>query len=142
MSKSTARHRQDQRKVHRGPGQSSSRNDSGIYVGFVLLALAITGAAWLLTEGRYAGTTALGYLIAMAWLTNHYAVYAYRGRRLARWQAALARLPLRCVGYGPRRGRPLEACRGQPDAKMMIFVSIAFSVVAIVGLSYWLVPSA
>lgn len=136
MSKTGQRHR----KAAKGR-TAPRRPDTGIYGAFLLVGLAVVGGAFLLTDGKRAGETTLGYLAAMAWLVNLYAISAYHGKPLAQWQQAFARLPMRCVGYGARHGKPLEACHGQPNAKMMIFVSIAFSVVILVGLSFLLIPA-
>ena len=56
------------------------------------------------------------------------------------WRQALARLPLRVVGYGRRGGKPLEAARGHVEAKTMLLVSIATSVVIILAATYLLIP--
>jgi hypothetical protein len=136
MSKSGSRQRKSTKSR-----PDSARADRGIYIGFLIIGLAVVGAAFLLTTGSRWREVALGYLIAMAWLVNLYAISAYLGKPLAHWQAALARLPMRCVGYGTRHGKPLEACHGQQNAKMIIFVSVAFSVVVLVGLSFLLIPA-
>ncbi|MCH8343616.1 MAG: hypothetical protein IH983_06485 [Planctomycetes bacterium] len=64
---------------------------------------------------------------------------AYQGRRLAGWQQSLARLPLRWAGYGTKEGRPLEAARGSPRAKIVLLLSIATSILIIVLLTWLLI---
>jgi len=81
----------------------------------------------------------LGYVIAVALLVNLYTWRVCAGKSLAGWQRSLARLPLRFVGYGTRGGKPLEAAHGSDRAMVMLFVSIAASAVAIVGLTLLLI---
>ncbi len=81
----------------------------------------------------------IGYIIALAFLVNLNGWRAYLGRHLSGWQQALARLPLRCVGYGTKGGRPIEAAHGAPSVQMILFVSLAASAVIILVLSYLLI---
>ena len=43
------------------------------------------------------------------------------------------------MGYGTKGGKPLAAAHGSDRAKMMLFVSIAFSFVAILGITLLLI---
>ncbi len=130
-------------KRHKGGGRDPDRPrtpDGAIYIGLLMIGSFAVLLGFLFTEGKHWREVGLGYLIAIAYLVNLYTFRAYRGTTLAGWQAALARLPLRCVGYGTRGGRPLEAAKGQENARTMLLVSIATSVVVIAGLSFWLFP--
>jgi len=93
----------------------------------IWLFTIVTDSAW--THGL------LGYGIAVAFLVNLYTWRVCVGRPLAGWQRSLARLPLRFVVYGTRGGKPLEAAHGSARAMSMLFVTIAASAVAIVGLT-------
>jgi hypothetical protein len=140
MSKSTGRsHR---KKGSTPPPARTFRHDRGIYIGFVVIGLAVVVAALLLWEGRKEvwGPVALGYVAALAWLTNLYAFRAYRGLPLANWQQALARLPLRAVGFGTRHGKPVEAAHNAPKARTGILIGVVVSLVIIVALSLVLIP--
>ncbi len=130
------------RTQHKGTVRKSSPSrparattpDGGVYIGGIMIGAfgiwlftIVTDSAW--THGL------LGYGIAVAFLVNLYTWRVCAGKSLAGWQRSLARLPLRCVGYGTRGGKPLEAAHGSPRAKAMLLVSVAASAVAIVGLT-------
>lgn len=111
--------------------------DGGIYI-----AIAGVGAIGLVfwygsspDDWQYG---LIGYLIAVAILVNLNAFKACRGHHLSSWQQSIARLPLRCAGYGNKGGKPVEAAKGQKNALMMVFMSMAFSVAVILALSWWL----
>ncbi len=114
--------------------------DSSIYLGLLIIGAFVVLLVSLLTGGEHWGTIALGFAAAIAYLTNFYAIRAYLGKPLLNWQQALARLPLRCAGYGTKHGKPLEAAHKSERAKMMILMSIAASIGIIIGLSYLFVP--
>ena len=128
------------RTHHKGAARKSSRparattNDGGVYIGVVMIGAfgiwlftIVTDSAWI--QGL------LGYVIAVTFLVNLYTWRVCAGKSLVGWQRSLARLPLRFVGYGTRGGKPLEAAHGSQRAKSILFVSIAASAVAIVGLT-------
>ncbi len=123
-------------------GRSGARTpDGAIYIGLLMIG---GFAIWLWSiVSPQAGTWKqglLGYIIAIAFLVNLYTWRACRGRRLAGWQQSLARLPLRWAGYGTKEGRPLEAAKGSPRAKIMLLLSIATSIVIIVLLTWLMIP--
>ena len=66
---------------------------------------------------------------------------AYRGKRMANWQQALARLPLRFAGYGTKHGKPLAAAHNAAAARKMIAISIVVSVLVLAGLALLLIPA-
>ncbi|MBT8485611.1 MAG: hypothetical protein HKO59_16260 [Phycisphaerales bacterium] len=137
MSKASPR----KRKSHAVPARKSwAAYDRSIYLGLIIIGAAVAAFAWLVWTPQWRPIT-LGYIIAVAWLVNLYAVSAYQGKHLANWKQALARLPLRFAGFGSRGGKPVDAAHEQPAAKMMIFVSIAVSVLVVLGLTYWLIPA-
>lgn len=127
------------RKGHRTKAARSDANDKAIYLSFIIIGIAVAGLAFLFSPPNW-GAVTLGYLAAVAWLVNLYAYRIYRGEHLAGWQCALARLPLRCAGFGRRHGKPVEAAHDVPKARSMILTSIAVSVAAIVLLSFVLIP--
>ena len=140
MSKTSAR---SQRK--KGGGHDSRRprsNDGAIYLGLIIIGLFIVALAFLLGESKREvwGPVCLGYVAALAWLTNLYAISVYRGKSLANWQFALARLPLRLAGFGTKNGKPVEAAHNVERAKMAIMIGIAASIVILVGLSFLVIP--
>ncbi len=135
MSKSTAK---GHRKKSAAP-PARRTNDAAIYGGFLLIGAFVTFQVALLSAGTLWREVALGYLMALAVLVNLYTWQAWQGKRLARWQQSLARLPLRFAGYGTRGGQPLEAAHGSRRAMMVLLVSIATSMVLIVGLTLLLI---
>lgn len=121
---------------------SRRARDRTIYLGLVIIGAAVVVLGFLLEGGwrTFTGSLAVGYLALMAWLTNHSAYRAYRGQPMANWKQALARLPMRCVGFGAKGGKPLEAAHGAASAQRMIVISAVFSVLALAGLALLLIP--
>ena len=111
-----------------------------VYAALVLVGGFIAFLAWLANFGVSWGEITLGYCAALAVLMNLYAVQAYMGKNLAGWQQALARLPLRFAGYGRTGDKPLEAAHSSDRAKAAIFISIAISVLVLLGLSALFIP--
>jgi hypothetical protein len=109
-----------------------------IYI--ALLAAGLFGVAIL---GALAGpegwrSILIGYIFAMICLVNFCTYKAHRGHPLERWQVALSRIPLTFAGYGPIRGKPLTEAQGDDRAGLALWMSIAFSVVFLVLISWWL----
>ncbi len=111
--------------------------DGGIYT-FIVGVGAIGMVFWWASSPDDWQYGLVGYLIIIAVLVNLNAWRACKGRHLKSWQKSLARLPLRCAGYGAKGGRPIESAKGHQSANMMVYLSIAFSVVAIALLTWWL----
>ena len=113
--------------------------DGGVYIGILMIGafgvwlIAIATGDW--KQGL------LGYIVAVAFLVNLSAWQVCGGKTIVGWKQSLARLPLRCVGYGTRGGKPLAAAHGSDRAKMMLFVSIATSFVAVLALTLLLFRS-
>ncbi len=122
------------------PPRPATTADGGVYIGVIMIGAF---GIWLFTIVSDSAWThgLLGYVIAVAFLVNLYTWRVCAGKPLAGWQRSLARLPLRFVGYGTRGGKPLEAAHGADRARAMLFVSIAASAVAIVGLTLLLIAT-
>ena len=124
----------------RSPDKTAARAvipDGGIYIAIV--GVGVIGMVfWWSSSPDDWQYGLIGYLIAVAVLVNLNAFKACRGHHLSSWQQSLARLPLRCAGYGNKGGRPIEAAKGHQKAKMVVLGSIAFSVALILLLSWWL----
>jgi len=138
VSKSHAKGRnKKQSDRHRQPTRNS---DASIYLGLAIIGAAIVGGAWLFSSGDpgVRGWAVVGYIALVAWLTNLYAIAVYRGRQLPNWKLALARLPLRCVGFGRKHGKPVEAAHDEPSARTMIIVSTVISVALVAAAAVFL----
>ena len=122
---------------------AAKTSDGAVYFVLALIGLAFVGAAFLLqgSPGQLVGPVAVGYCAVMAWFVHVSAWAAYRGRRNANWRQALARLPLRCAGFGAKGGKPLEAAHDVPAAKTTIVVSAVVTLVILVALAVWLIPA-
>jgi len=124
---------------HKTPPRPPANMDGGVYIGILMIGafgvwlIAIATGDW--KQGL------LGYIIAVAFLVNLSAWQVCRGKTIVGWKQSLARLPLRCVGYGTRGGKPLAAAHGSDRAKMMLSVSIATSFVAVLALTLLLFRS-
>jgi len=140
MSKTSAKSHRKKKSTGRAP-TGPNTSDLSIYIGLLIIGGAIALAASLLTEAENWREVALGYLVLMAILVNLYAVSAYHGKRMANWQQALARLPLRFAGFGTKHGKPLAAAHNAAAARKMISISIVVSVIVLVGLALLLIPA-
>ncbi len=135
MTKSASRGRSKKSSTSRPARRTVP--DGGVYIAFVLGG-AFALLLWSIADSDSWASGLIGYIIALAFLVNLNGWRAYRGSHLSGWQQALARLPLRCVGYGTKSGRPIEAAHGAPSVQMILFVSLAVSAVIILLLSWWL----
>lgn len=115
-------------------------SDAAIYGGIVLIGAFGILLFWLLSEGRLWREAVIGYLLAMVWFVNAAVYQVYRGRHLPHWKQSLARVPLRFVGFGTRDGRPFEAAHGRSEVRLALLVSIAVSVLIILGMTLLLFP--
>ncbi len=135
MSKSHAKPKHHKHKPVR-PAQRD--NDVAVYVGLFMIGLFSVALI-----GVWYGTwqiPTVGYIIAICFLVNLYGWRAYLGSTLAGWQRSLAKIPLRFAGYGTRHGHALAAAKHQSQARMVLFVCLAVSVVIICGITYLLIP--
>ncbi|MHC5114132.1 MAG: hypothetical protein ACYTGP_06860 [Planctomycetota bacterium] len=134
MSKTTAKRRH--KKKASAPSAPRTR-DRTIYLGLAIIGGAIAlFTSLVFYDQPYWRHITLGYIIALAWLTNVYAVTTYRGKPLANWQQALARIPLRFAGYGTKHGKPLEAAHHSATARNAIYMSVAVSTAIVVLASF------
>jgi len=127
---------------HRTPPRPATNLDGGVYIGILMIGAFGIWLFTILSDSTDAWKHGLlGYVIAVAFLVNYSAWQVCAGTAIVGWRQSLARLPLRCVGYGTRGGKPLAAAHGSDRAKMMLFVSIATSFVAVLALTFLLIRS-
>jgi len=132
-------HRGGARKaVKRSQPDRTSPPDGAIYIG-ILMVGAFGVLLWNVLDGEWQHAL-LGFVIAVAVLVNLFTFQVVRGKSVVPWGKALARLPLRFVGFGTRGGKPVEAAHGSPRAQAMLAVSIATSAVVIAGLTLLIIP--
>ena len=124
---------------HKTPPRPATNMDGGVYIGILMIGAF---GIWLFTIVSDSPDAwkhgLLGFIIAVAVLVNLSGWQVCAGKTIVGWKQSLARLPLRCVGYGTRGGKPLAAAHGSDRAKMMLFVSIATSFVAVLALTFLL----
>ena len=137
MSKPSARANRRKTTSRKPPVRSTS--DRSIYFGLTIIGGMIVLLSALITAGMYWREFTLGYIIVMAFLINLFAIAAYRGKHMANWKMALARLPLHFAGYGSKHGKPIEAAHGSPSARRAIVLSIIISIIVLIVLSFVLV---
>jgi hypothetical protein len=129
---SKAHHKSGSRKhTARAPAPRAGAPDGAVYIGVVMIAAF---AIWMWTIVANEPALLVCAVIVLA-LVNLYTWRVYFGARLAPWKQSLARLTLRWVGYGTRKGRPLEAAHGSRPAKIMLILTLVTSVVVIVALA-------
>jgi len=138
MSHGTSKSRR--KKAGPAPGPNVAAHDRAVYTGLLMIGVFVVLLAVPLTEGALWRHTLIGYLLLMAIMINGFAWRACRGGKLARWQAALARIPLRWAGFGAKGGKPLETAHGRREARTALLLSIAASVVLLGILTVILIP--
>lgn len=121
-------------------GKATRTTPDRAYYGGIAIIIGFGLMLWYLVSPDTLPHGAVGAAIAVAFLVNRSAYQAYRGRTLGALEQALARLPLRCVGFGRKGGRPIETAHGRREVLTILLVSIAFSVLVILGLTLWLIP--
>ena len=133
------KHAAHARKTKRSTPGGPALPDGAVWIGLAMIGVFAV-ALWYLISKETWRHGVVGYVIAVALLLNLYVWRACTGRSLARWQKSLAKVPLRLAGYGARGGKPLEAAKGSPRARTMLFLSIATSAVVIVLATWLLIP--
>ena len=140
MTRSSKSRRARRRKPSRGDDGPPSR-DAAVYMSLLLVGGFGVGLAFLLTGGDLWRHATIGYVALIAALINMFAIRAYFGGRLMRWQQSLARVTLRLGGYGRKGGKPLSAAHGQPDARTALLVGLVICIVVVAGGLILLFPS-
>lgn len=105
--------------------------DRAIYISLIIIGLAVVAMGFLITTGAYWAEIGIGYIAIVAAVMNLSAWRAYRGRRVPLVQSALARIPLRPVGFGAKGGRPLAAAEGDARASSAIVISLILSIAVV-----------
>ena len=139
---STSHHKGHHKGGSKPPPSSTANLDGGVCIGILMIGAFGIWLYVIISDGTDAWKHGLiGYAIAVGFLVNFYAWQVCAGRTIAGWKQSLARLPLRCVGYGTRGGKPLSAAHGSDRAKMMLFVSIATTFALVAGLTMLLIQT-
>jgi hypothetical protein len=141
MSRSAERRRRRKRMYTPRPRAIKPMSDHAIYLGVAVIGLFTTILAWLFTDGRLWGAIGLVYVALVFYLINFYTFQAYRGKHLGNVSGALARVPLRFVGYGTKEGKPLEAAHDHPETRNALLLCLLICLVVLAGLSFVVVPS-
>lgn len=133
----------DKRSTHRRKAKSThpkaqTGSDAAVYVGLLMIGAFVGLLAWMAFRVPW-GQLIVAYVIAVAIFVNLFAWQVYLGKSLANWQQSLARIPLRIPGYGTKTGKPLAEAKGQADARTVLMLFFAGSVLLIAGLSVWLI---
>lgn len=114
-------------------------SEKAIYGGVVVIGFFAVMIAVLFTQMEYWALFSVGYLAVIAYLIHINVWHVYRARHLADWQQALAKIPLRFVGYGTKDGKPLEAAHDHPETLRAFIVSLLISIVilGLLGFAAW-----
>ena len=136
MKKNNPRHARELRNKARqvGPRYASDRT---IYLITGLVGLFGTGIAWLLTDNWRVPLWL--YVTGVAYVINSATLAIYRGKHIINWQQAMAKIPLRLVGYGTKEGKPLEAAHDQPNTRNALLTCLIVSLLIVVGMAVLLV---
>lgn len=113
--------------------------DRGVY-GTIVLVGGFGLFLWWLVADDTLPHAFVGLVLAILALINFYTWQACRGRHLAAWQRTFAGIPLRFVGFGTRKGKPIDAAHDRDEAKMALYISIAASVIVFLAISWLALP--
>jgi hypothetical protein len=113
--------------------------DRTYYIGLAVIGVFAVFLIYVLTEGSFWWEPVAAYLAIVAFQVNLQAIRVYHGKvPKAGWQRALARLPLRCVGYGNAGAHPIEAAHGDRKVRNVIIASIVFSFAVLAVFILWI----
>ena len=125
--KKQARH---ERKVHSKartkPLQVTS--DRAIYIGAIVIGFFFTVIAGLLLDSHWREPLII-YVAGVSYLTVLATFAIYRGKHIPNWQQAMAKIPLRFVGYGKKGGKPLETAHGQANTRNALLMCMVVSLI-------------
>lgn len=138
MKKKQARHERKLSSKAR-PHQPKVTSDRAIYGGVILIGFFFTILGWMLMDAHWREPLII-YIAAMAYIIVLATFAVYRGKHIPNWQQALARIPLRFVGYGTKDGKPLEAAHGQANTRNALLMSMIVSLAVVGGLVLLLRP--
>jgi hypothetical protein len=137
MKSKTAAHRhQHYRHGEERPKPATPpMSDAAVYfIAFIVGGFTIM-LGGLMTDATYWPHFGLLYLALLLYTTIMAGWSVYRARHIADWRQSLAKVPLAPVGYGTKRGKPLEAAHGQPQARTAMTVFTIASIILVAGLA-------
>ena len=103
-----------------------------VVVGFFAVTLAS-----LFMGMEYWPVLTLAYLAMIAYIITYDVWQVYRGKHLANWHQAMAKIPLRFVGYGTKEGKPLEAAHDHPEVFKALTIFAVSTLVVIAVLAFF-----
>jgi hypothetical protein len=110
-------------------------SDQAVYGGVIVIGFFSVMIAALFTQVGYWAVLSVAYLTAIVYLIHINVFHVYRGKHLANWQQALAKIPLRFIGYGTKSGKPLEAAHNHSQTLRALMISLVISVVLLAALT-------
>jgi hypothetical protein len=112
-------------------------NDVGMFGGIVLIGIFVALLGMFSGPGNITKFVYVYAAIVIALINLSVWQMVLRGR-VAPIQKPLARLPLRFVGFGLPKTRPLEAAKGEPVARQAAIITSVISVIVIIGAGLWI----
>lgn len=119
-------------KKHSNRPASPKVNDVGMLGGIVLIGIFVALLGMFSGPGNVTRFIYFYALLVIALINLSVWQMVLRGR-VAPILKPLARLPLRFVGFGLPKTRPLEAAKGEPAARQAAIVTTVVSLIVIVG---------
>ena len=135
---SAHRHQHSRHGEQRSKPATQPMSSRAVYLGALIVGFFIVMLGWLLSEGSFWRQVALGYLALLILNINFSGWDIVRGKHIAGWKQALAKIPLRFAGYGTKDGKPLETAHDQPAAKKAMVLCGVISVLAVAALGFLL----
>lgn len=136
MTRTAVRRKEKKRVVVPRVKPRRKTTDRAIYFGVLIVGFFAVMLASLFVGVEYWPVLSVIYLALIAYIIAFDTWQVYRGKHLANWHQAMAKLPLRFVGYGTREGKPLEAAHDHPEVLKALGVFLAVSVVILAPLAY------
>lgn len=141
MTRTAVRRKVKRRVVAPRVRPQRKTSERAIYMGAVIVGFFAVMLASLFMGLEYWPVLSVAYLALIAYIIAFGAWQVYRGKHLAHWHQAMAKLPLRFVGYGTKEGRPLDAAHDHPEVFKALSIFVIVSLIILAGLGYWAVRS-
>jgi hypothetical protein len=141
MTRTAVRRKEKKRMVAPRAKPPRKTSDKAIYLGAVLVGFFAVMLAALFMGLHFWPVLSVAYLALVAYVISYDTWQIYRGKHLANWHQAMAKLPLRFVGYGTRQGKPLEAAHDHPEVFKALSIFVVVSLIVLAGLGYLAIRS-
>jgi hypothetical protein len=136
MTRTAVRRKEKKRAVVPRVKPTRKTSERAIYLGVLVVGFFSVMLASLFMGLQNWPILSVVYLALIAYIIAFDTWLVYRGKHLSNWHQAMAKLPLRFVGYGTKEGKPLDAAHDHPEVFRALMIFVVASVVVLAGLGY------